>query len=178
MCKVLVFAGTTEGRKTAEFLDSQSIPAHICVATEYGEELLPKSGNMTVSHTRLTEEDMENLMRSIQADPVIDATHPYAAEVTKNIRTACEKTGCRYVRLLRSSRESDQKNDRAVYVSSVDEAAEYLKGTKGNILVTTGSKEIAKYTVIPDYRERCLPGYSPWQMWRHSARNTDLKGKI
>ena len=154
MCKVLVFAGTTEGRKTAEFLDSQSIPAHICVATEYGEELLPKSGNMTVSHTRLTEEDMENLMRSIQADPVIDATHPYAAEVTKNIRTACEKTGCRYVRLLRSSRESDQKNDRAVYVSSVDEAAEYLKGTKGNILVTTGSKEIAKYTVIPDYRER------------------------
>ena len=105
MCKVLVFAGTTEGRKTAEFLDSQSIPSHICVATEYGEELLPKSGNMTVSHTRLTEEDMENLMRSIQADPVIDATHPYAAEVTKNIRTACEKTGCRYVRLLRSSRE-------------------------------------------------------------------------
>ena len=154
MCKVLVFAGTTEGRKTAEFLDSQAIPSHICVATEYGEELLPKSGNMTVSHTRLTEEDMENLMRSIQADPVIDATHPYAAEVTKNIRTACEKTGCRYVRLLRSSRESDQKNDRAVYVSSVDEAAEYLKGTKGNILVTTGSKEIAKYTVIPDYRER------------------------
>ena len=51
MCKVLVFAGTTEGRKTAEFLDSQSIPSHICVATEYGEELLPKSGNMTVSHT-------------------------------------------------------------------------------------------------------------------------------
>ncbi len=27
--------------------------------------------------------------------------------------------------------ESDQKNDRAVYVSSVDGAAEYLKGTRG-----------------------------------------------
>ena len=46
------------------------------------------------------------------------------------------------------------KKDRAVYVSSVDEAAEFLKGTKGNVLVTTGSKEIAKYTVIPGYRER------------------------
>ena len=154
MCKVLVFAGTTEGRKIAEFLDSQSVPSHICVATEYGEELLPKSGHMTVSHTRLTEEDMEALMREIQADPVIDATHPYAAEVTKNIRSACEKAGCRYVRLLRGGREGDTKKDRAVYVSSVDEAAEFLKGTKGNVLVTTGSKEIAKYTVIPGYRER------------------------
>lgn len=154
MCKVLVFAGTTEGRKIAEFLDSQSVPSHICVATEYGEELLPKSGHMTVSHTRLTEEDMEALMREIQADPVIDATHPYAAEVTKNLRSACEKAGCRYVRLLRGGREGDTKKDRAVYVSSVDEAAEFLKGTKGNVLVTTGSKEIAKYTVIPGYRER------------------------
>ena len=126
MCKVLVFAGTTEGRKIAEFLDSQSIPSHICVATEYGEELLPKSGHMTVSHTRLDREDMERLMVEIQADPVIDATHPYAAEVTKNIRAACEKAGCRYVRLLRSSKDGGEKNDRAVYVSSVDEAAEYL----------------------------------------------------
>lgn len=154
MCKVLVFAGTTEGRKIAEFLDSQSIPSHICVATEYGEELLPKSGLMTLSHTRLDREDMERLMRKIQADPVIDATHPYAAEVTKNIRTACEKAGCRYVRLLRGSSDVEGKNDRAVYVSSVDEAAEYLKGTRGNVLVTTGSKEIAKYTVIPEYKDR------------------------
>ena len=53
MYKVLVFAGTTEGRKIAEFLDSQSVPSHICVATEYGEELLPKSGHMMSPHTRL-----------------------------------------------------------------------------------------------------------------------------
>ena len=71
-----------------------------------------------------------------------------------------------------------KKNDRAVYVSSVDEAAEYLKGTKGNILVTTGSKEIAKYTVIPDYRERVFARVLSLANVRHSARNTDLKGKI
>lgn len=42
MCKVMVFAGTTEGRELAEFLAGREIPAHICVATEYGEQLLPR----------------------------------------------------------------------------------------------------------------------------------------
>ena len=31
---------------------------------------------------------------------------------------------------------------------------EYLKGTEGPILAATGSKELAKYTALPDYRER------------------------
>ena len=82
MCKVLVFAGTTEGRKIAEFLDEQGVPAHVCVATEYGETLLPRGRGMTVSHERLDQAGMEALMKEIQADPVIDATHPYAAQVT------------------------------------------------------------------------------------------------
>ena len=40
MCKVIVFAGTTEGRQLAQFLEKRQVPAHICVATEYGEQLL------------------------------------------------------------------------------------------------------------------------------------------
>ena len=61
MQKVLVFAGTIEGRKIAEFLDAQDVATHICVATEYGESLLPKGGHLEVSHDRLTEEEMEAL---------------------------------------------------------------------------------------------------------------------
>ena len=37
----LVFAGTSEGRELAQFLSGQKIPATVCVATEYGEEVLP-----------------------------------------------------------------------------------------------------------------------------------------
>lgn len=55
MCKVLVFAGTTEGRKISEFLEKQKIQTHVCVATEYGETLLPKSSYLSVSHERLDE---------------------------------------------------------------------------------------------------------------------------
>ena len=46
-----------------------------------------------VSAGRLKTEDMEELFRKEKPEIVLDATHPYAAEVTKNIRTACESAG-------------------------------------------------------------------------------------
>ena len=55
---MLVFAGTTEGRKISEFLEKQKIQTHVCVATEYGETLLPKSSYLSVSHERLDETAM------------------------------------------------------------------------------------------------------------------------
>lgn len=82
MCKVIVFAGTTEGREIAEFLDRKGIPAHICVATEYGEQLLQGGQNLEISHERLSAEEMELLIKEKKCEMVIDATHPYAAEVT------------------------------------------------------------------------------------------------
>ena len=93
MCKVIVFAGTTEGREIAEFLDRRQIPGHICVATEYGEHLLPESPVLEISHQRLDLEEMKSLFQEKDPDMVIDATHPYAALVTENIKMACEETG-------------------------------------------------------------------------------------
>ena len=154
MCKVLVFAGTTEGRKIAEFLEKHKIQTHVCVATEYGETLLPKSSYLSISHERLDETAMKDAMQKMHPSLVIDATHPYAAEVTKNIRRACEETKTEYVRLLRTGNTEEIKNDSNVYVNSVEEAVEYLNTTTGNVLVTTGSKEIHKYTRIENYKER------------------------
>ena len=94
---------------------------------------------------------MEELFQREAPEIVLDATHPYAAEVTKNIRTACENGSIRYQRVLRPEGE---KNREAIYVESTEKAAELLSGTEGNIFLTTGSKELSKFTVIPDYQER------------------------
>lgn len=153
MCKVIVFAGTTEGRKIAEFLDKRNVPAHICVATEYGEQLLPKSSHLRVSHERLNKEQMILLMKEKGEPLVLDATHPYAAEVTQNIRMACEETGSSYVRVLREN-DVQKENRECIYADSMEEAISLLKHTKGNILATTGSKEAARYTAIPGFEKR------------------------
>ena len=48
MCNICVFAGTTEGRELVEFLAGQPVQATVCVATEYGETLLPEAENITI----------------------------------------------------------------------------------------------------------------------------------
>ena len=151
MYKAIVFAGTTEGYALCEFLSENRISVYACAATEYGGSLLTKNDFLHVSAGRLKTEDMEELFRKETPEIVLDATHPYAAEVTKNIRTACENAAVRYQRVLRPEGE---KSGQAVYVDSPEAAAEFLSGTEGNIFLTTGSKELAKFTVIPDYRER------------------------
>lgn len=152
MQKVLVFAGTIEGRKIAEFLDAQGVTAHVCVATEYGESLLPAGGHLEISHDRLDEAAMEALLEKENFSVVVDATHPYAQVVTENIRSACEKKNIPCLRLVR---ESESWNvDDVVCVDSVDEAARWLKDTTGNILAATGSKELKSYTQIPGFAER------------------------
>lgn len=151
MYKAIVFAGTTEGYALCEFLAENRVSVYACAATEYGGSLLQENEFLHVSAGRLKTEDMEELFRKENPEIVLDATHPYAAEVTKNIRTACESAGVLYQRILRPGGE---KNSEAIYVESTEEAAAFLSGTEGNIFLTTGSKELAKFTGIPDYKER------------------------
>nr|WP_299317826.1 precorrin-6A reductase [uncultured Blautia sp.] len=150
MYKVIVFAGTTEGYEISRFLGENQIPVLACVATEYGSRSLKESSSLHVQAGRLDENEMKELFSREKPEFVLDATHPYAAEVTRNIRKACEEAEVSYTRILRTG--SGQQN--AVYVKDTQAAAEYLKGTTGNVLLTTGSKELAEFTSVPDYKER------------------------
>ena len=122
--KILLYAGTTEGRK--------GVRLHVCVATAYGESLLPEEKNITVTHDRMDSGQMGEFMRVFEPDYVIDATHPYAKEVTKNLKSACEVMQVPYLRLVRGSEETKE----SICVENMDEAIKYLEKTEGNILVT------------------------------------------
>lgn len=152
MEKILIFGGTVEGRSLAEYLYKSGVPFHICVATEYGEKLLPEGEGISVTAKRLDAEDMKTLIAEKQIETVIDATHPYATLVSENIKHACEEAAVSYLRLIRE--DSMERKEDCIYVESVEEAAGYLKENPGNALLTTGSKELKKYTIVPDYGTR------------------------
>ena len=101
--RVLIFAGTTEGRKLTEYLAGHAVRVHACTATEYGRSLLPEGTNVTVSGRRMDGGQMERLMREFQPEYVVDATHPYADEASRNIREACGRCRRTYLRLIRES---------------------------------------------------------------------------
>lgn len=151
MEKVIVFAGTTEGYELCRFLSEHQISVYACAATEYGGKALTETPYLHIHTGRLSREEMEAFFLKEAPNFVLDATHPYAAEVTDNIKSACEKTGFFYQRVLR---EQGRQAEKAVYVESTEAAAEFLNTTEGNVLLTTGSKELKKFLGVKDYKER------------------------
>ena len=151
MEKVIVFAGTTEGYELCRFLSEHQISVYACAATEYGGKALTETPYLHIHTGRLSREEMEAFFLKEEPNFVLDATHPYAAEVTDNIKSACEKTGFFYQRVLR---EQGRQAEKAVYVESTEAAAEFLNTTEGNVLLTTGSKELKKFLGVKDYKER------------------------
>ena len=151
--KILIFGGTTEGRTVAERLLAEGLTCTVCVATQYGEEVLQPHPLMTVHTGRMDCAGMTQMMQKGPFSCVIDATHPHAQLVSKEIRSACEQTGLPYLRLQREDADetrcdrrtgdAESKDQSCIYVSDVEEAGTYLSSVPGRILVTTGSKELA-----------------------------------
>lgn len=150
---LLLFGGTTEGREILE----HGLPAICCVATEYGAEMLSGIRNAEIRTGRLDAGQIAELIRARQIGCVIDATHPYAKEATANIKKACEETGTPLRRVLREP----VAYEGAAVAESCRMAAEMLDRCGGRALLTTGSKEIAAFTSVRDFRERLFARVLP-----------------
>ena len=158
MKKVLVFAGTTEGRELAELLADSNIKCSVCVATDYALELM-NDKRLDVHCGRLTEEEMEVLMRDGKFDVVVDATHPYAQIVSQNVRQAADKE---FISLIRLRRSTESAEEGFVSFKTHEECSAWLSLQTGNILLTTGSKDLGSYakneTIKNHLFVRVLPG--------------------
>lgn len=172
MYNICVFAGTTEGRELIEFLSAQNVSVTACVATEYGETLLPLADNLTVSAKRLPVNEIITMLQENAFDLVIDATHPYATSITKSISSACAQTGTEYLRLLRGASPIPED---AVYVSDVSSAVDFLNTTDGNILLTTGSKELSAFSGMVGFGDRVYARVLPMESSLESCRGAGLK---
>lgn len=152
---IMIFAGTVDGRDLANQLVDAGLEVYVSVATEYGASLYEACANLHVSAKRRSLEEMVSYIEEVAPKVIVDVTHPYAVHVTKNIKEACEQTQVPYLRLLRKEGEGiNDKDSQLIYVESVEDAASYLEDTKGNIFVTTGSKELHKFTKLTDFQER------------------------
>lgn len=174
MNKAVVFAGTTEGYELCRFLSKHQVYVHGCTATGYGGRILEENDFLTVHAGRMEEKEMAEFFQKEKPDLVLDATHPYAALVTENIQKACQSAGIPCWRVLR---DQGEKSRSAVYVDNIDQAVEYLKGTKGNILLTTGSKELAAFTHLRDYKERLFARVLSLPSVLETCRTLGIEGK-
>ena len=153
--RVLIFGGTTEGRDLSRTLAAMGIGVTVCVATDYGREEQGEIAGVTVMTGRRSAEEKAALLRG--AALCVDATHPYATEITESVRAACAAAGVPLRRLLRAP--GDAAGAESISVADAAEAAAYLADTEGNVLLTTGAKELGAFAALERSRlcVRVLP---------------------
>lgn len=188
--RILVFGGTMEGRQVSDYLISKKTFHVFCVATEYGEEVLTPQEYLSIHQGRMDTEQMCAFFREGGFRVIVDATHPYAAEVSKNIKAACEREKVPYLRYLRPSTREDnipedgictgsQQSgcDRQICVNTTKEAAQYLETREGRIFLTTGSKELHVFTETISDKTRLFARVLPSAKVMESCRALGLEGK-
>lgn len=154
--RIVIFSGTTEGRLLSGELAKLGAEVLVSVATEYGKEEQGELPGVSVHSGRLDKDGMTALVAG--ADLCVDATHPYAAEVSKNLRLACGVAGVPLKRLLR---EESPLPEGCLTAENAAGAAALLQHTEGNILLTTGAKELPAFAPLGG--ERLYPRVLPLQ---------------
>lgn len=149
--KILIFSGTTEGRQLSAYLAKEKIHHYVSVATEYGQNVMEESEYVKVHVGRM---EFENIIDYLTANEfsanslIVDASHPYAQVISKNLIRILSAASFTLMRISRGSMEMDayeySKTENCFYYNDIEEVANEINRLEGNILVTTGSKEIGK----------------------------------
>ena len=151
--KFVIFGGTTEGRMLSSALAEAGAEVLVCVATAYGREEQERVGDAAICTGPLSAAEKASILQD--AALCVDATHPYAVHVSKSVKDACAAAG---VRLLRLERTKSALGG-ARLVASAEEAAAYLLQREGNILLSTGAKELPAFRALAP--ERLFPRVLP-----------------
>lgn len=136
---ILVLSGTRDGRGIVRLLKNNGFTVLATAVTDYGSELSKGAGADYVASGELDDEEMAGLIRRHNCTAVIDATHPFAAEASKNAMSACEELGVRYLRYEREP-ATIPKNPLVHHVGNIGEAAKVASHLGKVIFYTAGSR--------------------------------------
>ena len=178
--RILIFAGTTEGRELAAILTRAGIETVVSVATEYGGQLMDEMEGMTLLVGRLDREGILSKLKELEPAAVVDATHPFAVKASEEISEAAALAEIKYLRLSRdtgssflrdggiaeahgSLGESETEGDcnGPVAFPDLQSAVKWLDNGYGNILLMTGSRDIGAIASLISDKSRLFARVLP-----------------
>src|SRR3990172_914505 len=157
---ILVLSGTEEGKEIVRRLHEEGLRLLTTVATEYGKKMFEQMGLEAIClQGRLDTNGFSRLIQERGVDTVVDATHPYAIEVSQNAMDACKKTNIRYLRFERE--EIAIPTHSLVHkVKTMAEAVDKSRTLGKRIFLTTGISSVTRFVVLKEEKElyvRILP---------------------
>ncbi|MGL5711843.1 MAG: cobalt-precorrin-6A reductase [Paraclostridium sp.] len=141
---ILVLGGTSDSIRICNILNEIDKEYIISVTTQYGANLVEDIAKNIVIN-KMNIDDMIEFINSNNIKLVIDATHPYAVEVSKNAVKTTEILEIHYIRYERKSLLEEINYDNVIKVNSTKEAYTLANEKGRNIFLGTGSKTIKEY---------------------------------
>lgn len=138
--KIFLIAGTEDGRLLAKFLSQKNFNVTASVVSEYGRKLLGTCAGIKINDKPLDRDDLEKILREEHFNFLVDASHPYAKNISANAIDAAQAAQIVYVRYERAEIEFDY--EKIFHVDSYKEAALQAAELGKNIFLTTGSRNL------------------------------------
>ena len=160
--KLLILGGTSEAYQLAENLDKQLPQENLnfisSLAGSTKKPNIPAGKFRTGGFGGLT--GLKNYLVQEKISLLVDATHPFAENISKNALLASSDLGLPFLVLNRPPWVKHSK-DQWIEVSSLKNAVKYLKNVEkktgslfstGSIFLTTGNKELWLFQKFLNYR--------------------------
>ncbi|MDF2681299.1 MAG: precorrin-6x reductase [Brevibacillus sp.] len=141
---ILVLAGTSDARELALLIQQAGYELLTTVVTDNAAKSMEEAG-VPVQVGRLTAEDIQQLIAAKGVRAVVDASHPFAEEASKNAMAAAKAAEVPYIRYERESL-SAPGSEKLIVVEDYVQAAELAADKRGVIMLTTGSKTLKIFT--------------------------------
>lgn len=144
--RILILGGTREARELAALLTEEGLPVITSLAGVTENPVLPMGAVRRGGFGGAA--GLANYLESAGIGPVVDATHPFAAQISAHAHEAC---GAVHLPLYRLERPAwrPQQGDLWTGVPSAAEAAAALP-PGARVLLTIGRKEVAPFMARGD----------------------------
>ncbi|HDL8466563.1 TPA: cobalt-precorrin-6A reductase [Yersinia enterocolitica] len=139
-----IFGGTSDARLICQLLDRAGEHYSLSVATEAGQQLAGDIGGEVVVG-RMDAAQMADFLITRQVQWVVDASHPYADQLSDNVAAACGQSNVVLTRYQRPSEIEALTHPLLYKVESAAAACAVAQGLGPRVLLTTGSKQLAEY---------------------------------
>jgi len=141
--KIFLIAGTEDGRKLANFLLQNNHKITASVVSDYGKKLLEQYEGIEINDKKLNAGELEKILREKNFDTLVDASHPYAENISQNAIDACNNAKIFYIRYERAEVEFDYK--KIFHAGNYEQAAKISSQLGKNIFLTTGSRNLKNF---------------------------------
>ncbi|MDK2820522.1 MAG: precorrin-6A/cobalt-precorrin-6A reductase [Clostridia bacterium] len=151
---ILVLAGTADAREVIQTLKSEGYQLAATTVTSYGAELAQKAGADFVHKGALKRDDIINFIQKHNIKAVVDATHPFAVQITRDTRESCKLLGLPYYRYRRPEAKLPS-HPNLFWTKDWNKAVE-LAACGQVIFLTIGSRNLNKFTLNAAIRQKRL----------------------